>query len=266
VVIAIVVIVVILALIALSFVVSNNRFVRQRNLVQESWRQIDVELQRRHDLIPNLIETVRGFATQERTVLQQVTEARTQAIQARAAGNAGPEQMAVAENQLQRSLGGLFAVAESYPQLKSNQNFLELQRQLADTEDRIAAGRRFYNGNVRAYNTRIEAFPSSLIASSKGYTKEQYFEVDDPQVRGPVNVDFSSLTSGGAPAQPAEAPAAPQQIPATQPQPDALPPAAPQQYGVPGQQPTPQQAVPPQGAPEQPAPPQQPYGEQPRQG
>jgi LemA protein len=262
VVIAIVVIVVILALIALSFVVSANRFVRQRNLVQESWRQIDVELQRRHDLIPNLIETVRGFATQERTVLQQVTEARTQAIQARAAGNAGPEQMAVAENQLQRSLGGLFAVAESYPQLKSNQNFLELQRQLADTEDRIAAGRRFYNGNVRAYNTRVEAFPSSIIAGMRHYTKEQYFEVDDPQVRGPVNVDFSSLTSGSAPA-----PAAPQQIPSAQPQPGALPPSVPQQFGVPGQQPAPQQAVPPQAAP--PAAPQQPappYDEQPRQG
>ncbi len=263
-VIAIVVIVVILALAALSFVVSANRFVRQRNLVQESWRQIDVELQRRHDLIPNLIETVRGYATQERTVLQQVTEARTHAIQARAAGNAGPEQMAAAENQLQRSLGGLFAVAESYPQLKSNENFLELQRQLADTEDRIAAGRRFYNGNVRAYNTRVEAFPSSIIAGMRNYTKEQYFEVDDPQVRGPVNVDFSSLTSGGAPAAPQQAPSAP-------PQPEAIPPAAPQQYGVPGQQPAPQQAVPPQSAPpqsapQQPAPPQQPYGEQPRQG
>jgi LemA protein len=222
-------IVVIVALVALFYVVSYNRFVRQRNLVQESWRQIDVELQRRHDLIPNLIETVKGITTQERTVLVQVTEARAAAMQARSSGNAGPAEMAVAENALQRSLGGLFAVAESYPQLKSNENFLELQRQLADTEDRIAAGRRFYNGNVRAYNTRIEAFPSSVIASRKGWQKEQYFEVDDPQVRGPVNVDFSSLNASTPAPPPAQIPqAAPQQSglpPVQQPQEQPLPPA-----------------------------------------
>lgn len=224
-------IVVILALIGLFYVVSYNRFVRQRNLVQESWRQIDVELQRRHDLIPNLIETVKGITTQERTVLVQVTEARAAAMQARASGNAGPADMAVAENTLQRSLGNLFAVAESYPQLRSSENFLELQRQLADTEDRIAAGRRFYNGNVRAYNTRIEAFPSSIIAARKGWTKEQYFEVDDPQVRGPVNVDFSSLNTP----QPA-----PQQITQAPPQPSGLPPV---------QQPQQQPAQPPANEP-----------------
>lgn len=211
----IIAVIVIAALIGIFYVTSYNRFVRQRNLVQESWRQIDVELQRRHDLIPNLIETVKGITTQERTVLVQVTEARAAAMQARASGNAGPAEMAVAENALQRSLGGLFAVAESYPQLKSNENFLELQRQLADTEDRIAAGRRFYNGNVRAYNTRIEAFPSSVIASRKGWTKEQYFEVDDPQVRGPVNVDFSSLNAPQA---------SPQQITQAPPQQSGLPP------------------------------------------
>ena len=247
-VIGIIVIVVILALIALSFVVSSNRFVRQHNLVQESWRQIDVELQRRHDLIPNLIETVKGYATQERTVLQQVTDARTRAIQTRAAGNAGPEQMAAAENQLQASLGGLFAVAESYPQLRSNENFLELQRQLADTEDRIAAGRRFYNGNVRAYNTRIDAFPSSIIAARRGYAKEQYFEVDDPQVRGPVNVDFSSMTPGGT--QPVAQPNPQQAVPPQQ-TPPQVPPAAPQQPGIlpqaqPEQAPAPGQQQPPQ--------------------
>jgi LemA protein len=150
-------------------------------------------------------------------------------MQARS-GNAGPAGMAVAENALQRSLGGLFAVAESYPQLKSNENFLELQRQLADTEDRIAAGRRFYNGNVRAYNTRIEAFPSSMIASRKGWQKEQYFEVDDPQVRGPVNVDFSSLNASTPPPQAQIPQAAPQQsglppVQQQQPQEQPLPPA-----------------------------------------
>jgi LemA protein len=198
----VIVIVVIVVLLAVSVVVSYNRFVRQRNLVRESWRQIDVELQRRHDLIPNLIETVKGYAAQERNVLTQVTEARTAAIQARQSNQAGPAQMAQAENSLQRSLGGLFAVAESYPELKSNQNFLELQRQLADTEDRIAAGRRFYNGNVRAINTRVEAFPSSIIASMFHFSTEQYFEVDDPQVRSNVAVDFSSLTGGQPPAAP----------------------------------------------------------------
>lgn len=198
--IAIIVIVVIVVLIGIAFAVSYNRFVRQRNLVKESWRQIDVELQRRHDLIPNLIETVRGYAAQERGVLEAVTQARTQAMQARASGGTGPAGMAAAESQLQRSLGGLFAVAEAYPQLESNQNFLELQRQLADTEDRVAAGRRFYNGNVRALNTRVEAFPSALIANMFHFTQEEYFEVDDPQVRAAPDVDFSGI--GQDPSQP----------------------------------------------------------------
>ena len=221
--IAIIVIVVVLALLGISLAVSYNRFVRQRNLVRESWRQIDVELQRRHDLIPNLIETVRGYAAQERQVLESVTAARTQAMQARQATGAGPEQMALAENQLQRSLGGLFAVAEAYPQLESNQNFLELQRQLADTEDRIAAGRRFYNGNVRAVNTRIEAFPSSMIAKRFHFQPEEYFEVDDPQVRGPVQVDFSGIGQDpSAPHPGRRQPALPQQ-----PAPAQLPPSVP---------------------------------------
>lgn len=226
--IAVIVVIVIVVLAVVSLVVSYNRFVRQRNLVRESWRQIDVELQRRHDLIPNLIETVRGYATQERTVLQQVTEARTQAMQARSSGGSGPAQMAQAENTLQRSLGGLFAVAESYPDLKSNQNFLELQRQLADTEDRIAAGRRFYNGNVRALNTRVEAFPSSIIASTFHFAPEQYFEVDDPQVRAGVAVDFSALNAPQQP-PPQVPPAAPQQeLPPAPPPPDPTPPQQPQ--------------------------------------
>ena len=189
------VILAIVVLLALAFVASYNRFVLQRNLVQESWRQIDVELKRRHDLIPNLVETVRGYATQERTVLQAVTDARASAMQTAASGVAAQAQ---AETQLGRALGNLFAVAENYPDLKSSQNFLALQQQLAETEDRIAAGRRFYNNNVRALNTRVEAFPSSIIAGMFGFTKADYFEVDDAAERAPVNVDFSSL--GGSPA------------------------------------------------------------------
>jgi len=195
------ILVAIIVVVALAVIASYNRFVRQRNLVQESWRQVDVELNRRHDLIPNLVETVKGYATQERTVLEQVTEARAAAVQTLQAQSAGVAQQAQAENTLGRALNGLFAVAENYPDLKSSQNFLALQQQLAETEDRIAAGRRFYNGNVRALNTRVESFPSSLIATMFGFGKADYFEVDDPAVRAPVAVDFSSL-SPSAPTQP----------------------------------------------------------------
>ena len=174
------------ALLLLAVVVSYNRFVRQRNLVQESWRQIDVELRRRHDLIPNLVETVKGYAAHERSVLQSVVEARTAAVSA----GGGVAAQAKAESALARSLGGLFAVAENYPDLKAAGPFQQLQAQLAETEDRIAAGRRFYNGNVRALNTRVEAFPSSLIASTFHFEKAEYFEVDEPEVRDPVKVEF----------------------------------------------------------------------------
>jgi LemA protein len=178
----------VVAVLLIAVIVSYNRFVRQRNLVQESWRQIDVELRRRHDLIPNLVETVKGYAAHERTVLQNVVEARTAAV---GAGGSVAAQ-AQAESQLAGSLRGLFAVAENYPELKAAGPFQQLQAQLAETEDRIAAGRRFYNGNVRALNTRVEAFPSSLVASTFGFSKAEYFEVDEPEVRDPVQVDFGS--------------------------------------------------------------------------
>jgi LemA protein len=176
----------VLVLLALGAVGSYNRFVRQRNLVQESWRQIDVELTRRHDLIPNLVETVKGYAAHERTVLSSVVEARNAAVQATGSVAAQAE----AETKLSGSLRGLLAVAEAYPDLKAAGPFQQLQAQLAETEDRIAAGRRFYNGNVRALNTRVEAFPSSLVAGACHVTKAEYFETDDPQVRAPVQVDF----------------------------------------------------------------------------
>jgi LemA protein len=198
----------IVGVLGLSLVVSYNRFVRQRNLVQESWRQVDVELKRRHDLIPNLVETVKGYAAQERTVLTAVTEARGAAVATLQAANSGPAAQAQAETALGRALGGLFAVAENYPDLKSSQNFLALQQQLAETEDRIAAGRRFYNGNVRALNTRVEAFPSSMIAWTFNFKKAEYFELEDPAERAPVAVDFSSLSQSplAAPPTPAQPP------------------------------------------------------------
>ncbi|MBV9096973.1 MAG: LemA family protein, partial [Frankiaceae bacterium] len=196
------IIIAVVVVLAIAFIASYNRFVRQRNLVQESWRQVDVELNRRHDLIPNLVETVKGYATQERTVLQAVTEARTAAVTASQSTASGVAAQAQAENTLGRALNGLFAVAENYPDLKSSQNFLALQQQLAETEDRIAAGRRFYNSNVRALNTRVESFPSSVIASMFNFSKADYFEVDDPAVRAPVAVDFSSLTPSPQPPPP----------------------------------------------------------------
>ncbi|MCW2542596.1 MAG: LemA family protein [Frankiales bacterium] len=188
-----------IALLVVAVIVSYNRFVRQRNLVQESWRQIDVELTRRHDLIPNLVETVKGYAAHERTVLAGVVEARNAAV----AATGSVTKQAAAETALTGSLRGLLAVAEAYPDLKAAGPFQQLQSQLADTEDRIAAGRRFYNGNVRALNTRVESFPSSIVASSFNFQKADYFETQDPAVRAPVVVSFDPPAQPGPPATPA---------------------------------------------------------------
>ncbi|HYN75247.1 MAG TPA: LemA family protein [Candidatus Limnocylindria bacterium] len=177
----------ILVVLAIAVVVSYNRFVRQRNLVEESWRQVDVELNRRHDLVPNLVETVKGYAAHERGTFEAVTAARAAA----SAPGSGPAEQAVQENVLQQALRQLFAVAEAYPDLKASEGFRDLQRQLAETEDRIAASRRFYNANVRAYNTRIESFPSSLVAKTFTFTRAEYFLADDPEVRANPTVSFS---------------------------------------------------------------------------
>jgi LemA protein len=187
-VIALIVVAAIVVLLLIAFWVSYNRFIKQRNLVQESWRQIDVELQRRHDLIPNLVNTAKGYASHEKAVFENVTAARSRATDARAAT---PQTRAEAENALGRATTGLLALAEQYPNLKASEQFLALQQQLGETEDRIAAGRRFYNGNVRSLNTRVESFPSALVASMFHFEKAEYFEVDDPAVRAPVQVDFS---------------------------------------------------------------------------
>ena len=178
-----------LALIAVIWgVATYNGFVRLRNLVQEAWRQIDVELHRRHDLIPNLVETVKGYAAHERAVFDEVTAARAAA----AAPGSSPAEQAVQENQLTAALGRLFAVAEAYPQLRAADNFLALQAELTNTEDRIAAGRRFYNANVRQLNTKVESFPSNLIAGWFHFTRAEYFEAEDPAVRAVPTVDFGT--------------------------------------------------------------------------
>jgi LemA protein len=174
--------------VVLLVVISYNRFVRQRNLVTESWKQVDVELRRRYDLIPNLVETVKAYAAHERATLEAVIAARAAAV----APTASRAEQGNDESALTRSLRGLLAVAESYPQLKADTNFRMLQGQLAETEDRIAAARRFYNANVRALNTRVEAFPSSVVAGTFGFDKAEYFEVEDLAVRAPVQVDLGN--------------------------------------------------------------------------
>ncbi|WP_149204540.1 LemA family protein [Actinotalea subterranea] len=181
-----IVIAVLVVVVLLWAVATYNGFVRLRNLVQESWRQIDVELHRRHDLIPNLVETVKGYAAHERGVFDEVTTARA------AAANpaSGPAAQAANENQLTAALGRLFAVAEAYPQLRASENFSQLQTELTTTEDRIAAGRRFYNANVRELNTKVESFPANVVANMFGFTRAEYFEADDPAVRAVPQVGF----------------------------------------------------------------------------
>jgi LemA protein len=180
-------VVVIVVIVALLWVAgSYNGLVRLRNLVQESWRQIDVELKRRHDLIPNLVETVKGYAAHERETLEQVVQARAAAV----TPNSSVQDQAVKEGALTAALGRLFAVAEAYPVLKANENFLALQSELTDTEDRVAAGRRFYNANVRELNTRVESFPSNLIAGAFHFTRADYFEVQDAAQREAPQVGF----------------------------------------------------------------------------
>ena len=174
----------ILVLLALYVVVAYNGLVRRRNRIEGAWSQIDVQLQRRYDLIPNLMETVKGYAEHERGVFDEVTRARANAINAQ-----GVAQQAQAENVVTNALKSLFAVAEAYPDLKANQNFLALQEELSGTEGRIAYARQFYNDAVQGYNTMIQSFPSNVIARSFKFTEREFFEADDTS-RGPVSVQF----------------------------------------------------------------------------
>ena len=161
-----------------------NRFVRLRVRVDNAWSQIDVQLRRRYDLIPNLVEAVKGYAAHEREVFEEVTAARAQAQSAQTV-----QDQAQAENQITRGLRQLLAVAESYPQLKANQNFLALQEELTSTEGKIAYARQFYNDQVALLNTRIQSFPSNVIARAGGFQPRHFFEIDEPATR-PIDVRF----------------------------------------------------------------------------
>ena len=184
----------VLAGVVLWAIVAYNKFVTLVNRAKEAWSDIDVQLKRRYDLIPNLMETVKGYAKHESSVFTEVTEARAKATQVHIdPSNITPAQIAAmsgAESALSQSLGKLLAVAEAYPDVKANQNFLSLQAELSDTENKIQAARRFYNGNVRDLNIAIESFPSNLIAKMFNFMKQEFFEVEEDTQREPVAVKF----------------------------------------------------------------------------
>ena len=171
-------------LVLLYVIVTYNGLVRLRNRIQNAWAQIDVQLRRRYDLIPNLVETVKGYAKHEQGTFEAVTEARANAINAQ-----GPVEQARAENMITGALKSLFAVSEAYPDLKANQNFLALQEELSGTEGRISYARQYYNDAVLRLNTKIQSFPSNILAGMFGFKEHEYFEADDTS-RGPVSVQF----------------------------------------------------------------------------
>ena len=213
-------------LIGIALVASYNRFVSQRNLIRNAFANIETELRRRYDLIPNLVETVKGYASHEREVFEEVARARSMA-----AGTTGsPAQQAAAEGPLMAALGRLFAVAENYPDLKANQNFLSLQGELANTEDRIQASRRFYNANVQDYNRRVQSFPSNFVARTFNFHEEEFFEIPDAEraaVDRAPSVDFSfAAGQGGTPPGQGPAPqSGPPPSPPSPPQPGPPPPS-----------------------------------------
>lgn len=176
----------IVAVLVLWVIVTFNRFVSLRNRTNEAWSDIEVQMKRRYDLIPNLVNTVKGYATHESTAFEKVTAARSAAMQAGSVAEHGQ-----AENMLTGALKSLFAIAEAYPDLKANTNFLELQRELSDTENKIQAARRFYNGNVRDLNTGLESFPGNIIGKSFNFSKRDFFDIPDDGVETkPVDVKF----------------------------------------------------------------------------
>ena len=185
--IAIIVIVVVVVLLLLYIIATYNGLVRKRNRSENAWAQVDVQLKRRHDLIPNLVETVKGYAAHERGTLEAVTNARANAINASSSGTVADQ--AQAENVLSGALKSLFAVAEAYPDLKANQNFLQLQEELTSTEDRIAYSRQFYNDSVLGYNNSIQTFPKNTLAGMFNFEKREFFE-GAPEETGPVKVQF----------------------------------------------------------------------------
>ncbi len=178
-------IVIILGVLIAAFVGIYNSLVRLRNTADQSWSDIDVQLKRRHDLVPNLVETVKGYAAHERGTFEKVVQARNAAMQA-----SSPVDKAQAENALQTTLRSLFALAENYPELKANQNFIELQKELSNIEEQIQLSRRYYNAVVRDLNTRIESVPSNIVANMYGFKKKEFFELDSAEERKAPEVKF----------------------------------------------------------------------------
>jgi LemA protein len=195
-----IVVIVLIVVVAFALIGMYNGLVKGRLQVKEAWSSIDIQLKRRSSLIPNLVETVRGYASHERETFENVTRARAMLDNADTA-----QQAAQANNMLTQALRSLFAVSEAYPDLKANQNFLELQRELTDTEEKIAYARQFYNRNVLSYNTKTQAFPTSVMANNFGFKPEEFFEVEDEADRRDVRVSFTGLTNQppATPAQPA---------------------------------------------------------------
>ncbi|MEZ5075359.1 MAG: LemA family protein [Solirubrobacterales bacterium] len=181
----VIVVVALVLLVGLIWILIRNSMVASRNRVDEAWSGIDVQLKRRHDLVPNLVETVKGYATHEQTVFTKTTEARAEAMKATTV-----EATQQAEAKLSGALADLRAVAENYPQLRATENFQQLQRNLNEIEDEIQASRRIYNSNVQAYNTKIQIFPNSIVANSSGFTAREFFEIEDGAEREPVQVKF----------------------------------------------------------------------------
>jgi LemA protein len=176
----------VVVLLALVFILTRNSMIGARNRVDEAWSGIDVQLKRRHDLVPNLVETVKGYAAHERETFQRVTEARAEAMKAQ-----GPAEASAAEGRLSAVLGDLRAIAENYPELRATENFQQLSRNLSELEDEIQASRRIYNSNVQSYNTKIQVFPNSVIANAGNFEAREFFEITDEAEREPVEVSFS---------------------------------------------------------------------------
>lgn len=180
------IVIAVIVVVVLGAILTYNGLVQSKNRTDEAWSDINVQLKRRYDLIPNLVNTVKGYAAHESKVFNDVTAARSAAMGASSVGD-----KAKAENQLAGTLKSLFAVSEAYPDLKANQNFQELQQELVDTEDKIQAARRFYNGNVRDYNTKLQVFPTNIFAGLMGFSARQFFEAENQaQIENPVAVQF----------------------------------------------------------------------------
>jgi LemA protein len=183
--IVLIVIVVLVLVVGLAYILIRNSMIGSRNRVDEAWSGIDVQLKRRHDLVPNLVETVKGYATHEQQVFARTTEARAEAMKANSV-----EATQTAEAKLSGALTDLRAVAENYPDLRATENFQQLQRDLNEIEDEIQASRRIYNSNVQSYNTKIQIFPNSIVANQGGFTAREFFEIDNAAERDPVQVKF----------------------------------------------------------------------------